>query len=61
MGIKFKDIGNVTFEYVTNNDDNPHEVDTEVRIPEATLCWIPQEQIEMFHNDIKAIVNKYRI
>jgi len=53
-----KDIGEVTFEYATIT--NPVG-ETAVRTSIGTLCWISEEHIEMFHNDLKAIVNKYRI
>ena len=55
-----KDIGNTIFEYVTIINPVGENV-TAVRTPIGTLCWISEEHIEMFHNDLKAIVNKYRI
>lgn len=35
--------------------------DTEVRIPETTLCWISGEHIEDFTKELQALITKYAI
>lgn len=35
--------------------------DTEVRIPETTLCWISGQDIEKFTEELQALITKYAI
>lgn len=35
--------------------------DTEVRIPETTLCWISGEDIDKFTEELQALITKYAI
>ena len=39
----------------------PEDMDTEVRIPETTLCWISAENIEDFTKELQAVITKYAI
>lgn len=35
--------------------------DTEVRLPETTLCWISGEDIDKFTEELQALITKYAI
>jgi len=37
------------------------DMDTEVRIPETTLCWISGQDIEKFTEELQALITKYAI
>ena len=35
--------------------------DTEVRMPETTLCWISGNDVEKFTEELQALITKYAI
>ena len=57
---KHREIGTkpnmVEVEFATENGQD----DTEVRLSDATLCWIHKDAIDVFAQDLQAVIDKYR-